>query len=314
MGALLVLVAASGCDSVRSDGKPSVDGDRARVQQSGNSTQGIIQHEYNFGQVPINSTNEHQFTVTNIGNISWTIKNIHRTCSCVVSSMSSKSIAPGATEEVIVKLVVGEREGRLRQDVLLEFEEPGTPLVRLRIFRRPISCSREIVGVGGSVRGLHSNGCLVRKLVFDVAGLAMDDEVPGMTGSVASTLLTPTQIYARGVRAVFRHYAVKSVVRGIAHITGGGMLENVQRILPPHVDVRIRRSSWDVPPVFTWLQGLGDVENEEMWRVFNMGIGLVLIVSSFHANAIRRILDQHQLVSWQIGEVVEGSGKTAWAD
>ncbi|MGM0488770.1 MAG: DUF1573 domain-containing protein [Planctomycetota bacterium] len=135
---------------MRSDVKPSVDGDRARVQQSGKSTQGIIQHEYSFGQVPINSTNEHQFTVTNIGNIFWTIKNVHLTCSCVVSSMSSESIAPGATEEVAVKLVVGDREGRLRQDVLLEFEEAGTPMVRLRVLasvRRPISCSREIIVV-----------------------------------------------------------------------------------------------------------------------------------------------------------------------
>ncbi|MFO7903549.1 MAG: phosphoribosylformylglycinamidine cyclo-ligase [Planctomycetota bacterium] len=170
-----------------------------------------------------------------------------------------------------------------------------------------------VLGVASS--GLHSNGfSLVRKLVFDVAGLGIDDEVPDMAGTVASTLLTPTHIYARGVRAVFRHYAVKNVVRGIAHITGGGMLENVERILPPRVDARIRRGSWDVPPVFTWLQGLGDVENEEMWRVFNMGIGLVLIVSSFHANAIRRVLDKHHLASWRIGEVVEGAGKAAWAD
>ncbi len=169
--------------------------------------------------------------------------------------------------------------------------------------------------LGVASNGLHSNGfSLVRKVVFDMAGLKIDDEVPETGGTVGSTLLKPTQIYARAVRSVLSHYTVKSVVHGLAHITGGGMLENVERILPAQVDVRLQRDGWDVPPVFPWLQRLGEIEEEEMLRVFNMGIGLVLIVSSYYADAIRRILDDLELSNWQIGEVVDGSGKAVWAD
>lgn len=178
---------------------------------------------------------------------------------------------------------------------------------------KQISPGDVVLGVASN--GLHSNGfSLVRKVVFDMAGLGIDDVMPGTTNTVVSELLTPTRIYARGLRAVLRHYTVKNVVHGIAHVTGGGMLENVQRIVPPEVDVKIRRSSWEVPSIFTDLRRLGGIEDEEMWRVFNMGVGLVLIVSSFHADAIRRILHKQQLTSWRIGEVVEGDGQTLWAD
>ncbi len=170
-----------------------------------------------------------------------------------------------------------------------------------------------VLGIASS--GLHSNGfSLVRKVVFDMAQLNMPDPVPGVDQSVGSLLLTPTKIYARAVRDVLRHYKVKSVVHGIAHITGGGMLENVKRIVPSHVTVRINRSSWEVPFVFPWIQQLGDVEPDEMFRVFNMGIGLVLIVSNYYADAISRIIKDQQMTCWQIGEVVSGDGQVVWSD
>ncbi len=170
-----------------------------------------------------------------------------------------------------------------------------------------------VLGIAST--GLHSNGfSLVRKVVFDMAGLGVDDEVPNTGATVGSLLLTPTRIYARAVRTVLKHYKVKSVVHGIAHITGGGMLENIERIVPSLVDVRIDRHSWTMPPVFPWLRQLGDIDQEEMFRVFNMGIGLVLIVSSYYADAIRRILQDEQVTSWPIGEVVSGSGHVVWAE
>ncbi len=169
--------------------------------------------------------------------------------------------------------------------------------------------------VGVASNGLHSNGfSLVRKVVFEMAGLDINDEVPELGGTVGATLRQPTQIYARGVRSVLRHYTVKSVVHGIAHITGGGMLENIERILPTHVNVQIDRHSWDVPAVFPWLQRLGEIEEDEMRRVFNMGIGLALIVSSYYADAIRAVLHEAQLTTWQIGSVVDGTGKAVWAN
>ena len=82
------------------------------------------------------------------------------------------------------------------------------------------------------------------------------------------------------------HYKVKNVVHGIAHITGGGLLENTERILPPKVDLVFDKSSWQVPALFSWLQKLGQVPEDEMFHVFNMGVGLVFIVSPYYASTV----------------------------
>ena len=170
-----------------------------------------------------------------------------------------------------------------------------------------------VIGIGSS--GFHSNGfSLVRKVVFEMSGLDVHDSVPELETTVGDALLTPTLIYARAIRTVQKHYKVKNVVHGIAHITGGGMLENVERIVPEHAQVRINRGSWQIPPVFPWLQRLGDIDTDEMYRVFNMGIGMVLIVSSYYADAIRRILKDQQLASWQIGTVVAGPRGVVWEE
>ncbi len=162
-----------------------------------------------------------------------------------------------------------------------------------------------VLGVASS--GLHSNGfSLVRKIVFDRAQLNGSDFVEKLGATVGETLLTPTQIYARAVRSVLSHYKVKGVVHGIAHITGGGLQENLARILPPGVSAKIERGSWPVPPVFTWLQELGDVDDAEMDRVFNMGIGLVLVVSPYYAESIQQQLEGCNLSSWPIGRILAG--------
>jgi phosphoribosylformylglycinamidine cyclo-ligase len=169
-----------------------------------------------------------------------------------------------------------------------------------------------VIGVESS--GIHSNGfSLVRKVVFDMAGHGVDDMVDPLGQTVGQVLMTPTRIYARAARNVLNHYKVKNVVHGIAHITGGGLLENLQRILPDGAHAYIRRESWQVPPVFAWLQELGGVADEEMDRVFNRGIGLVLVVSAFYANPIRRILEEDGLQSWEIGFVGEGPKGASWA-
>jgi phosphoribosylformylglycinamidine cyclo-ligase len=169
-----------------------------------------------------------------------------------------------------------------------------------------------LVGVASS--GLHSNGfSLVRKIVFEHAGLKVGDPVEELGRSVGEELLTPTRIYARPVRQILSYYRVKRVVHGIAHITGGGLHENVERILPPDVRVLVDRDSWPVPPVFRWLQRLGEVEPAEMDRVFNMGVGMVLIVSAYYADSIRQQLKRSGLESWQIGRVEEGPRGVAWA-
>jgi phosphoribosylformylglycinamidine cyclo-ligase len=163
-----------------------------------------------------------------------------------------------------------------------------------------------VLGVASS--GLHSNGySLVRKIVFDMAGLAIDQHVPELGRTVAEELLTPTRIYARPLRRVLGHYKVKSVVHGVAHVTGGGLRDNLVRILPEGVQAAIRRESWPTPPVFSWLQRLGNVEADEMERVFNMGLGLVLVVAEYFAESIQHQLAECGLESWTIGEIRSGA-------
>ena len=159
-----------------------------------------------------------------------------------------------------------------------------------------------LLGLASS--GLHSNGySLVRKIVFKDAKLSVDDHVPELGTTIGEELLKPTKIYVSAVRQVLSHYRVKRVVHGIAHITGGGLVENVERVLPAGLAPQIASGSWTVPPVFTWLQDLGQVANDEMARVFNMGIGLVLIVSPHFADSIQSQLAAGGIENWAIGQV-----------
>ena len=170
---------------------------------------------------------------------------------------------------------------------------------------KAIAAGDVLLGIESS--GIHSNGySLVRKIVFDIAGLSIDDHVKALGATVADALLTPTRIYTSAVRQVLAHYRVKQVVHGIAHITGGGLEENVSRILPKGMGIAIEPQSWPVPTVFTWLQELGEVDDAEMARVFNMGIGLVMIVSPYYAESIQSQLANLGLASWPIGQVVDG--------
>jgi phosphoribosylformylglycinamidine cyclo-ligase len=190
-----------------------------------------------------------------------------------------------------------------------------------------ISPGDTVLGVASS--GLHSNGySLVRKIVFEMGGLDVNDPLPKEfvravsdresasetpPTIVGEVLLRPTTIYSRAVRRVLAHYTVKSVVHGIAHITGGGLHENLARILPPGIGVTIDRGRWPVPLVFTWLQNLGDVDDAEMYSVFNMGVGLALVVSPYYAESIQQQLAESGLASWPIGRAVEGEQGVEWA-
>ncbi|MEX2185992.1 MAG: phosphoribosylformylglycinamidine cyclo-ligase [Pirellulales bacterium] len=177
---------------------------------------------------------------------------------------------------------------------------------------RAISPGDVAIGVASS--GLHSNGySLVRRVVFDIAGLSADVGIDELGQTVGEALLTPTRIYAGAVRSILRHYTVKHVVHGIAHITGGGLAENLERILPADTQVRLRRDAWPIPPVFSWIQRLGEIERDEMERVFNMGVGLVLVVSAFYAESIASRLDDLGLENWLIGEVFSGERGVIWS-
>jgi phosphoribosylformylglycinamidine cyclo-ligase len=178
---------------------------------------------------------------------------------------------------------------------------------------RAIAAGDAVIGLASS--GLHSNGySLARKIAFDVAGHKVSDHVDELGTTVGDALLTPTRIYVRPVRKVLNHYRVKNVVHGIAHITGGGLHENLARIVPEGVQIVIDRGRWPVPPVFTWLQKLGGVAQAEMDQVFNMGIGMVLVVSSFFADSIREQLARAGVPAWQVGHAQEGPQGVVWGE
>src|SRR5207245_6287422 len=139
-----------------------------------------------------------------------------------------------------------------------------------------------------------SNGySLVRKVVFDLAKLKVSDFVPELGRTVGEELLEPTRLYARPLKRILEHYPIKKrVVRGLAHITGEGLPGNVPRVLPPGCRAFLKRGSWRVPPVFGWLQQLGNIDQAEMDTVFNCGIGFVMIVSRYYAESIQRQLEE----------------------
>lgn len=176
---------------------------------------------------------------------------------------------------------------------------------------REIRPGDKVIGLGSS--GLHSNGySLARKIAFEGAGLQADTFVPEFGATVADEFLRPTRIYTRALKTVYRHYRVKRIVHGIAHITGGGLIDNPPRILPDGCAIRLRKC-WDVPPVFPWMQKIGNIPDEEMFRVFNMGIGMVLVVAEYYAEAIARYLrSEVKQPAWVIGEVVEGEKGVTW--
>ncbi|WP_437224422.1 phosphoribosylformylglycinamidine cyclo-ligase [Planctomicrobium sp. SH661] len=162
-----------------------------------------------------------------------------------------------------------------------------------------------LIGIESS--GLHSNGySLVRKAVFGVGKLGISDHVPELGTTVGEALLVPTRIYAKVVQRLLNDSAIPGAVRGIAHITGGGLAENTGRVFPAGLQAKIDRSTWEVPQLFQWLQKLGDIDREEMYRVFNMGIGLVLAVRPDAVDHVRRIISECELNSHLIGEVHAG--------
>jgi phosphoribosylformylglycinamidine cyclo-ligase len=169
-----------------------------------------------------------------------------------------------------------------------------------------------VLGLGST--GLHSNGySLARKIVFDHAGLKVGDVVPELSKTVGEELLTPTRIYVKCVHDILRHYPVKKkVVRGLAHITGGGIVDNLPRVLPEGKRAFIQRGSWTPPAVFPWLQKLGNVQDAEMDRVFNCGIGFCMVVAPFYADSIVEQLTRDGVPTFKIGEIRDGESAVEW--
>ncbi len=162
------------------------------------------------------------------------------------------------------------------------------------------------VAIGLASSGVHSNGfSLVRKIVFD-RGYDWIDTPPHLGGAcLGEVLLTPTQIYVKPVLGA-RNAGIE--IHGMAHITGGGLPENLPRCLPPGKAIQIDVNSWTVPPIFEWISRVGEVSQPEMFNTFNMGIGFVVIVPPHQADQAIQWFESQQISAYQIGEVIDGSG------
>jgi len=166
-----------------------------------------------------------------------------------------------------------------------------------------------ILGLASS--GLHSNGySLVRNICFKKAKLKMTDVPDELDGAaLGDVLLEPTRIYVQPIIKLLSKYKVKRIVHGMAHITGGGLLGNIPRVLPKDCNAAIKKSSWPRHKVFSFLQDRGPVEEDEMFRVFNMGIGFVLIVAEDFADSITKKLTRFGEKVYKIGRITTGTGK-----
>ena len=166
-------------------------------------------------------------------------------------------------------------------------------------------CAGDVV-LGLPSTGVHSNGfSLARKVLLEYAGLKMDEEVASLGAKLGDVILTPTKIYVKVILELLQ----KCEVKGMAHITGGGLLENIPRVLPENCQVQIDSTAWPALPIFQLIQEKGNVEKREMYRTFNMGIGFVLICDKENAAKVKEACAQMEQPVYEIGNVVSGEKK-----
>lgn len=161
---------------------------------------------------------------------------------------------------------------------------------------------RDVV-LGLASSGVHSNGfSLVRKLLLEQSGYALDQELPELGARLGDVLLEPTKIYVKPLLALLKEVQVK----GMAHITGGGFIENIPRMLPENVNVDIEYGSWPILPIFKLMQDQGSISNKDMFTTFNMGIGMVVVVAEQDADQALQLLRSAGEEPYVIGRVTDG--------
>ncbi|SCW77746.1 phosphoribosylformylglycinamidine cyclo-ligase [Paenibacillus tianmuensis] len=164
-----------------------------------------------------------------------------------------------------------------------------------------------VLGLASS--GVHSNGfSLVRKLLLEDKGHTLHDTIDELGGRLGDTLLVPTKLYVKPVLAVLEEVPIK----GMAHITGGGFLENIPRVLPEGVNVEIDYGSWPILPIFQLMQREGGISNNDMFRTFNMGIGMVIIVAEDQVARAAELFAQHGEKAYTLGRVTAGECKVTF--
>jgi len=231
--------------------------------------------------------------------------------------IANEKLHPAIVEEMIAGMVKGCKEtgvalvgGETAEmpDTYLKGEHDLVGIITGVVEKNKIITGENIqpgdIVVGLPSNGLHTNGySLARKVFFDIGNYNVDDEIKGLKKSVGLTLLEPHINYTKHVFTLLKS---NIIVKGLAHITGGGLLENIPRILPNGLSVIIKKKSWPSLPVFSCIQSIGGIKEKEMFRTFNMGIGMVIVLDKKHAQNIKPILEKH-CPSYEIGHVVKGN-------
>jgi phosphoribosylformylglycinamidine cyclo-ligase len=177
---------------------------------------------------------------------------------------------------------------------------------------RGIKPGDAVIGLASS--GLHTNGySLARKIFFERLKLKPSSRVAELGNTIGAELLKVHVSYGPLVQALLKKFnpsgAGSRTVKGLAHITGGGFVDNIPRVLPKHCDVLIRKGTWDMPPIFQLIAAKGGVPDAELYQVFNMGIGMTVIVSGDKADAVLIYVRAQKHKAWIIGEVTKGKGE-----
>lgn len=153
--------------------------------------------------------------------------------------------------------------------------------------------------LGLASTGAHSNGYSLIRKIIEVSGAKRHLDMGGRP--LDEVVMTPTKIYVKPVLELIK----KVNIKGMAHITGGGLLENIPRVLPENVQAVVHRDAWQMPQLFQWLAKQGQVDAQEMYRVFNCGIGLIIVLPSHEVEIAQQFLKQHDIISYPLGEIVD---------
>lgn len=177
---------------------------------------------------------------------------------------------------------------------------------------RSIRSGDAVIGIASS--GLHTNGySLARRIFFERMKLKPTSRVPELSNTIGDELLKVHVSYGSVIQKLLRKFNRNNhprVVKGFAHITGGGFVDNIPRVLPGHCDARIHKHSWEMPPIFQLIEAKGGVAEQELYQVFNMGVGMTAIVAADKADPVLKFIRANQHRAWLIGEVVKGRGET----
>jgi phosphoribosylformylglycinamidine cyclo-ligase len=173
----------------------------------------------------------------------------------------------------------------------------------------PRNVKRGDILIGLPSSGLHTNGySLVRKLLFEQEKLTVDSYLPDLGRTVGEELLIPHRNYL----PLIKEWVQQNQLHGVAHITGGGITENLSRVIPSDLNAEVQRGHWEILPIFDLIQERGKVRQDEMYRTFNMGLGMILVVSEEQSNAVQNYFSERDQQFWIVGELVKGTGKVVY--